>query len=300
MINYIMEDSLNYMNAVSEASQALNQVNALKEQASMIFQEKKETLGSEIELPAEISITGFGGFLGKKALGFVSEKIGEAIKPLGISEDTIGKAMSGDITGALEQGAMEIQPAVESAVGDIVPDELLSGIGILGRVSSGLENIGSLNLSSVPPELDVSGIYNQGLEDLKAQMGVSDVEFNQYTNISLNDIKMPTFNDASQAGSDIEMTDFSTIGSSEVSSGASAVADTVGTTVAETVGETVGEVAGAEAIGAGLDATGILAPVGALVGLIGGLVGFFEGKKTEEETAPEVMAPVLNPSSQFI
>jgi len=37
-----MEDSLSYMNAVSEASQALNQVNALKEQADMIFQEKKE------------------------------------------------------------------------------------------------------------------------------------------------------------------------------------------------------------------------------------------------------------------
>jgi hypothetical protein len=288
-----MEDSLNYMNAVSEASQALNQVNALKEQANMIFQEKKETLGSEIELPAEISITGFGSFLGKKALGFVSEKIGEAVKPLGISEDTIGKAMSGDITGALEQGAMEIQPAIESAVSEIVPEEVLSGVGML-------QNIGSVNLSSVVPELDIGSVYTQGLEDLKAQMGISDNEFNQYSNISLNDIKMPSFNDASEAGADVEMTDFSTIGSSEVSSGASAVADSVGATVAETVGETVGEVAGTEAVGAALDATGVLAPLGAVVGLIGGLVGFFEGKKTEEETPPEVMTPILNPSSQFI
>lgn len=296
-----MEDSLNYMNAVSEASQALNQVNALKEQANMIFAQKKETLGSEIELPAEISITGFGGFLGKKALGFVSEKIGEAVKPLGISEDTVTKAISGDISGALEQGVMEIQPAVEGAISQVVPEEMLSeGVGILGKVSSGLENIGSINLSSISPELDIGGIYNQGLEDLKAQMGVSDTEFNQYTNISLNDIKMPTFNDASQADNEIEMTDFSSVGTSEVSSEASTVADTVGTTVAETVGETVGEVAGAEAAGAALDATGVLAPLGAIVGLIGGLVGFFEGKKTEEETAPEVMGPVLNPASQFI
>jgi hypothetical protein len=51
---------------------------------------------------------------------------------------------------------------------------------------------------------------------------------------------------------------------------------------------------------AGLDATGILAPLGALVGLIGGIVGFFEGKKTEEETPPEIMTPIFNPSSQFI
>lgn len=291
-----MEDSLNYMNAVSEASQALNQVSALKEQATMLFEQKKETLGSEIELPAEISITGFGGFLGKKALGFVSEKIGEAVKPLGISEDTIGKAISGDISGALEQGATEIQPMVESAVGDVLPEEVLSGVGILGRVSSGLENIESINLSSVVPELDMGGIYNQGLEDLKAQMGITDNEFNQYTNISLNDIKMPTFNDASEAGADVEMTDFSTIGSSEISSAASAVVDTVGATV----GEAVGEVAGVEAAGAALDATGVLAPLGAVVGLIGGLVGFFEGKKTEEETPPEVMAPILNPASQFI
>jgi hypothetical protein len=291
-----MEDSLNYMNAVSEASQALNQVTALKEQATMLFEQKKETLGSEIELPAEISITGFGGFLGKKALGFVSEKIGEAVKPLGISEETIGKAISGDISGALEQGASEVQPMIESAIGDVVPEEVLSGIGILGRVSSGLENIGSIDLPSIAPELDIGGIYNQGLEDLKAQMGISDNEFNQYSNISLNDIKMPTFNDASDAGADVEMTDFSTIGSSEVSSSISAVGETVGASV----GEAVGEVAGVEAAGAALDATGFLAPVGALVGLLGGIVGFFEGKKTEEETPPEVMAPVLNPSSQFI
>jgi len=296
-----MEDSLSYMNAVSEASQALNQVNALKEQADMIFQEKKETLGSEIELPAEISITGFGGFLGKKALGFVTEKIGEAVKPLGISEDTVGRAMSGDISGALEQGATEIQPAVESAISEVLPEEMISeGVGILGRVSSGLENIGSIDLPSISPELDIGGIYTQGLEDLKAQMGFSDTEFSQYTNVSLNDIKMPTFNDASNAGADVEMTDFSTIGSSEVSSGASAVADTVGETVGTTVAETVGEVAGAEAAGAALDATGVLAPIGALVGLIGGLVGFFEGKKTEEETAPAMPTPILNPSSQFI
>jgi hypothetical protein len=321
-----MEDSLNYMNAVSEASQALNQVSALRQEAEMQFQQKKEQLGQELQLPSEISITSAGAYLGKKALGYVSEKFGSTISDVaskvGISEDTVGKALSGDISGALEQGAGEVSQtvsgAVEGAIGQA--EGLVSGVigqaeGVIGSVSSGLENISTLNIPSITPEMDVGNMYSQGLEDLKAQMGISDNEFSQYTNVSLNDIKPFGFNSPTQAGSEVEMTDFSTIGTPT----SSAPAEALGTSTAEestaeasTAGETAGEagveagvetaaeVGGAEAAGAALDVTGVLAPIGALVGLIGGLVGFFEGRKEETETMPVVPTPILNPSDQFL
>ena len=323
-----MEDSLNYMNAVSEASQALNQVSALRQEAEMQFQQKKEQLGQELQLPSEISITSAGAYLGKKALGYVGEKFGstisEAASKVGISEDTVGRALSGDITGALEQGAGEVSQMAEGIVGGAISEAqglvggavseaqgIVGGIvgqaeGILGRVSSGLENIPTLNIPSISPEIDIGNLYSQGLEDLRAQAGIDENMFREYSNISLDNIRQFSFNRPISASEPVEMTDFSTIGDTSAeaattgaeaaTTGAEAGAEAVGTTVAETAGE----VAGAEAVGAGLDATGILAPIGGLIGLIGGLVGFFEGSKQESETMPVVPTPILNPSSQFL
>ena len=331
------------MNAVSEASQALNQVNALRQEAEIQFQAKKEKLGQELELPSEITLTTAGGYIGKKVLGYVSEKFGstitEAASKVGISEDTVGKALSGDISGALEQGTQEVTGALEGAVGqaqqmvgeavgqaqemvgeavgqaqEMVGGIVEEGAGVLGRVASGLENIQSLSPSSIMPEVDIGSIYNQGLEDLRAQAGIDENMFREYTNVSLNDMKTFSYNNPAPA--EVEMTDFSNIGAPTTSApaeavgtataeeatadatttGAEAGAEAVGTTVAETAGE----VAGAEAVGGALDATGVLAPLGALVGLISGLVGFFEGHHEESETMPVVPTPVLNPSSQFL
>jgi hypothetical protein len=330
-----MEDSLNYMNAVSEASQALNQVSALRQEAEMQFQQKKEQLGQELQLPSEISITSAGAYLGKKALGYVSEKFGstisEAASKVGISEETVGRALSGDITGALEQGAGEVSQMAEGIVGGAISEAqglvggavseaqgLVGGIvgqaeGVIGRISGGLENIGSINLPSISPEIDIGNLYSQGLEDLRAQAGIDENMFRDFTNVSIENSRPFSFNNP--APQEVEMTDFSTIGTPSTT----IPAESLGTSTAEastaeapTVGETAGEagieagvetaaeVGGAEAAGAALDVTGILAPVGALVGLIGGLVGFFEGTKEESETMPVIPTPILNPSSQFL
>ena len=320
------------MNAVSEASQALNQVTALRQEAEIQFQAKKEKLGQELELPSEISLTTAGGYIGKKVLGYVSEKFGSTISDVagkvGISEDTVGKALSGDFTGALEQGTQEVTGALEGAIGqaqemvgeavgqaqEMVGGIVEEGAGVLGRVASGLENIQSLSPSSIMPEVDIGNLYNQGLEDLRAQAGIDENMFREYTNVSLNDMKTFSYNNPAPA--EVEMTDFSNIGAPTTS----APAESIGTTTAEeatadatttgaeagaeavgtTVAETAGEVAGAEAVGGALDATGVLAPLGALVGLIGGLVGFFEGHHEESETMPVVPTPILNPANQFL
>jgi hypothetical protein len=137
--------------------------------------------------------------------------------------------------------------------------------------------------------------------------------FREYTNVSLKDNTPFSFNSPKPA--DVEMTDFSTIGTPSTTAPAEAMgtptvedATAEATTVGDTAGEagieagveTAAEVGGAEAVGAGLDATGIRAPLGALVGLVGGIVGFFEGRKEESETMPVVPTPVLNPSDQFL
>lgn len=314
-----MEDSLNYMNAVSQASQALNQVTALRQEAEMQFQQKKEQFGQALELPSEISFTTGAGYLGKKVLGYVSEKFGSTITDVaskaGISEETVGKALSGDITGALEQGAQEVSQtvagAVESAVGQaqgmvggVVEGAIEEGTGILGKISSGLENIPSINIPSISTEDSIGNMFNQGLEDLRAQSGIDEASFREYTNVSLDDLKSFSYN-SPPAPAEVEMTDFSTIGTPSTTAEAGVeAAETGGEVAAETTGEVAaevtGEVAGAEAVGAGLDATGILAPLGALVGVIGGIVGFFEGRKEESETMPVVATPILNPASQFL
>ncbi len=107
-----MEDSLNYMNSVSEASSVLNQLGALQQQASMQFEEKKQALGQEIEIPSELTLTAVGSVLGKKAIGLISEKLSSTVSDVaskaGISEETVSKALSGDIQGAIEQGTQEV------------------------------------------------------------------------------------------------------------------------------------------------------------------------------------------------
>jgi hypothetical protein len=313
-----MEDALNYMNSVSEASQALNQVTALRQEAEMQFQQKKEQLGQELELPSELTLTAAGSYLGKKVLGYVGEKFGSTISDVagqvGISQETVGKALSGDISGALEQGAQEVSTAVsgavESAVGqaqEMVGGLVEEGTGILGRISGALENIPSLTPSSIMPDIDIGNIYNQGLEDLRAQAGIDENIFRDFTNVSIENSRPFSFN--TPQPTEIEMTDFSNIATpaTEATTTAEAstaeavsTAGTAGEAGAVATAETVGEVAGAEAVGAGLDVTGVLAPIGALVGLIGGIVGFFEGHHQEAETMSEAPTPILNPSSQFL
>ena len=280
-----------------------------------------------MELPSEISFTTFGGYLGKKALSYVGEKFGstitEAASKVGISEETVGKALSGDISGAIEQGTQEVTGAVEGAIGQaqemvgegisqvqgVISSGLEEGAGILGKISGNLENIPSIIPSSIIPEVDVSNMYNQGLEDLRSQMGIDEASFRDFTNVSIENSRPFSFNNPSQAGQEVEMTDFANVGtpsttepaeSTIAGEGAEEGAEAVGESVAETIGEAAAETAGAEAVGAGLDATGILAPLGALVGVIGGIVGFFEGRKEESETMPVIPTPILNPSSQFL
>ena len=313
------------MNAVSEASQALNQITALKEQAQYQFQQKKEQLGQEIEIPSEITLTAAGSYLGKKVLGYIGEKfssnISEAASKVGISEETVGKALSGDISGAIESGTQELTSAAENIGSQIssTAENLFSqaaetATGVISKVAGNLENIPQVSLSSVMPETDIGNIYSQGLEDLRFQAGIDENAFREYTNVSIENARPFSFNNPSAAGQEVEMTDFANVGTPSTTGAAEAAgtegteavseAATTGADVAGEAGaaaaETVAEVGGAEAAGAALDATGVLAPLGALVGLIGGIVGFFEGHHQESESLSEAPTPVLNPSAQYL
>lgn len=347
-----MEDSLTYLNAVSEASQAMNTVTALKEQAQAQYQQGKERIGSEFELGGEIGVGTLGSYLAKKAGGFISEKLGGTVGDLagkvGISEETVGKALSGDISGALESGTQEVTAfggdlvaGAQSLIGgtlegvtttaqtmagsllsqgeSVISEATQSATGILGRVSSGLDNLPSLSTISINPESSLNSIYSQGLNDLKAQMGIDDETFRNYTDISLNESRQFSYNNPmGNAGQEIEMTDFaaqpyestSTIGSvgSEVTQEVSTAAGELGaeaggaTTEAVTSAtEAVGTVA-AEAVGevAATTALDFLGPIGALAGLGLGLWSFFHGEHEEAATPPPApYVAALNPSAQF-
>jgi len=318
-----MEDSLSYLNAVSEAGQALNQVTALKEAAQMQFEQKKQALGSEYQLGGEISLTAAGGYLGKKALGFISDQVKEGASQLaskvGISEETVGKALSGDISGAIQQGGQEITQAASEAASEVASNLVSgaesmidqAGTGILGRVSSGLENIPSLSTPSISSDSSIGDIYTQGLEDLKSQMGIDDATFRDYTNISLNESRPFSYNTPQSGGGEVEMTDFAAqpaaAGSSEaatseaVSTAAEAVApaaESAGADVATTVGESVGESVAAEV--GGDVASAVLGPIGGLVALGLGIWSFFHGEHEESSAPPPpVFTATLNPSAQF-
>jgi hypothetical protein len=336
-----MEDSLSYLNAVSEAGQALNQITALKEQAQMQFEEKKQALGGEYQLGGEISLTAAGGYLGKKALGFISDQVKEGASQLaskvGISEETVGKALSGDVSGAIEQGSQELVGGAQSMIGQavegvtttaesmvgqltsagesVISEATQAGTGILGRVSSGLENIPSLSTPSISSDSSIGDIYSQGLDDLKSQMGIDDASFRDYTNISLNESRPFSYNTPQSGGQEVEMTDFAAqpteaAGSSEaassaaesageaVSEAAAPAAESAGADVAETVGETVGESVAAEV--GGDVASVVLGPIGGLVALGVGLWSFFHGEHEESAAPPPpVFTATLNPSAQF-
>jgi hypothetical protein len=329
-----MEDSLSYMNAVSEAGQALNQVTALKEQALMQFQEKKQALGSEYQLGGEITLGTAGSYLGKKVLGFIGEKVKEGATDLaskvGISEETVSKGLSGDISGALEQGAGELVGGAETMLGQtvegittqaetmvgqltsagesIISEATQAGTGILGRVSSGLENIPSLSAPSISTESSISDIYSQGLDDLKSQMGIDDATFRDYTNISLNESRPFSYNNPQSGGGEIEMTNLAAEPSTTITStaegataaetGGATAAETTGTSVAETVGESVGEGVAAEV--GGDVASAVLGPIGALVSIGLGIWSFFHGEHEEQSTPPPApFVASLNPSAQF-
>jgi hypothetical protein len=332
-----MEDSLSYLNAVSEAGQALNQVTALKEQAQMQFEEKKQALGGEYQLGGEIGLTAAGGYLGKKALGFISEQVKEGASQLaskvGISEETVGKALSGDVSGAIEQGGQELVAGAQSMIGQavegvtttaesmvgqltsagesVISEATQAGTGILGRVSSGLENIPSLSTPSISSDSSIGDIYTQGLEDLKSQMGIDDASFRDYTNISLNESRPFSYNTPQSGGGEVEMTDFAAqpteaAGSAEaatseaVSTAAEAApaAESAGADVATTVGESVGESVAAE-VGSDV-ASAVLGPIGGLVALGLGLWSFFHGEHEEQSTPPPApFVAALNPSAQF-
>ncbi len=330
-----MEDSLSYLNAVGEASAALNQITALKEQAQIALQQKGEEAAEPFKLGGEISFTTAGAYLGKKALGYVSEKLGTTVSDVaskvGISEETVGRALSGDISGAIEQGGQELVAGAESMIGQTVEGitttaetmagQLVSagesviseatqvGTGILGRVSSGLENIPSLNVPSISPETNISDIYTQGLEDLRSQMGIDEASFRDYINVSLDESKQFSYNNVESGGQEVEMTDFSAQSSSGVASGESVSADvgesvsadvgeSIGQSIGETIGETVGETV-AETVGGDV-ASAVLGPIGGLVALGLGLWSFFHGEHDEEQATPApVYTAMLNPSSQF-
>jgi cell division septum initiation protein DivIVA len=330
-----MEDSLSYMNAVSEAGQALNQITALKEAAQMQFEEKKQAIGSEYQLGGEIGLTAAGGYLGKKALGFISEQVKEGASQLaskvGISEETVGKALSGDVSGAIEQGGQELVAGAQSMIGQavegvtttaesmvgqlssaaesVISEATQAGTGILGRVSSGLENIPSLSTPSISSDSSIGDIYSQGLDDLKSQMGIDDASFRDYTNISLNESRSFSYNTPQSGGGEVEMTDFAAqpteaAGSAEaatseaVSTAAAPAAESAGADVAETVGESVGESVAAEV--GGDVASAVLGPIGGLVALGLGLWSFFHGEHEEQSTPPPApFVAALNPSAQF-
>lgn len=343
-----MEDSLSYMNAVSEAGQALNQITSLKEQAQMQFQEKQQALGGEYQLGGEITLGTAGSYLGKKVTGFLADQVKEGASNLaskvGISEETVGKALSGDITGALQQGSQElvgggetllnqtvsgITTQAETMLGQlsgasesVISEATQSATGILGRVSSGLENIPSLSTPTISTENSIGNIYSQGLDDLKSQMGLDDATFRDYTNVSLNESRPFSYNSPQSGGQEIEMTNFasaepstsaattaaeSTTASATTSAEtASSAAASTGEAAGEAAGSTAGEVAGesiSEGVGVAVGgevASAVLGPIGGLVALGLGIWSFFHGEHQEASTPPPApYVATLNPSAQF-
>lgn len=141
-----MEDSLSYMNAVGESSSVLNQITALKEQAAMKFQESKQTEGQEIEIPSDLALTTIGGVVIKKVVSAVAEKLGSSVSNIaskvGISEDTVSKALSGDVQGALEQGSQEVGQAATNLLGNVgetITGAISGATGEAGAIAGGVE-----------------------------------------------------------------------------------------------------------------------------------------------------------------
>ena len=364
---------MNYLSALNETGGIMNQVASAREMVDQQVEEKKQEYGIPSEMIAETA----GIYLGKKVLGMVAEKFGGDVanvaSKVGISTETTGKLLSGDVEGAV-QGAVEdiqanvgglVSGAVEQAtsavsglvsggLGEAVSGAISGGLGegVAGAISGGLGEavsgaisgglgeavsgavsgliaegssalsgaFGGLvsNASGIVGELasNVSGVianpisieesanalYEGTMSDLASQAEMEAGSLRNFGNVGMGS---NVANDTSQVG-DVELTDFSTVGSDVAETGtavASGTAVETGTAVAE-AGATAGAEAGAitgeavagglEAVAGGLSTTGILAPLAGILGLIGGLVGIFE----EHKSAPAPIIPVLNPSSQ--
>ena len=352
---------MNYLSALNETGGIMNQVASAREMVDQQVEEKKQEYGIPSEMIAETA----GIYLGKKVLGMVAEKFGGDVanvaSKVGISTETTGKLLSGDVEGAV-QGAVEdiqanvgglVSGAVEQAtsavsglvsggLGEGVAGAISGGLGeaVSGAISGGLGEavsgavsgliaegssalsgaFGGLvsNASGIVGELasNVSGVianpisieesanalYEGTMSDLASQAEMEAGSLRNFGNVGMGS---NVANDTSQVG-DVELTDFSTVGSDVAETGtavASGTAVETGTAVAE-AGATAGAEAGAitgeavagglEAVAGGLSTTGILAPLAGILGLIGGLVGIFE----EHKSAPAPIIPVLNPSSQ--
>jgi hypothetical protein len=324
-----MEDYLNYMNSVSESESVLNQVSAIKEnilnQGEEAFSqvelsdENKDQLKEQIlGLPSELAISTAGTFLAKKALSYVSSKIG-------VSEDTVSKFVSGDIEGGLKQGLGELATKNLPVGGQGSPaeDPDLQG-STLEDPPMEPEQEGDIELDDLsPPSQDdaldmLAGEERPAMSSADLPEGAGAIEDLQTPIMDAGESLISSAGDiasgiASSAGDVVNAG--GEIATSVINSAASTAAD-VATSVASTAGDvagavasTAGEVAadtaaaGLEAAGAALDATGIGAIAGGFLGLIGGIVGFFEGShhSAPKEVAPILpFEPILNPSSQIL
>jgi hypothetical protein len=289
-----MEDYLNYMNSVSESESVLNQVNAIKESVvnqADIKEEEKDQLKEQITgIPSELLISSAGAYLGKKAISYVASKIG-------VSEDTVGKFVSGDIEGGLKQGLGEVGKNNMPSYGQEAEQEL-------PEPEMAPEQAGDIEMQDLtPPSQDealnmLAGEERPTMtnEDLPEGAGaIEDVE------TPITDIGEDITSGLTDIGETVSSTvgDVITSGLDTVGSVITSGLDTVGSVVGD-VASSVAETAGAEAVGAGLDATGVLAPLGALVGLIGGFVGLFEGMHHDAPKIVQAYEPMLNPSSQIL
>jgi hypothetical protein len=354
-----MEDYMNYLSALNETGGIMNQVASAREMVDQQVEEKKQEYGIPSEMIAETA----GIYLGKKVLGMVAEKFGDQVanvaSKVGISTETTGKLLSGDVEGAVQGAVEDIQAnvgglvsgaveqatsAVSGGLGEGVAGAISGGLGeaVSGAVSGGLgeavsgavsgliaegssalsgafgglvsnatgivgelaSNVSNVVANPINIEESANALYEGTMSDLASQAEMEAGALRNFGNVSMGS---NVANDTSQVG-DVELTDFSTVGSDVTGTAvASGTAVETGTAVAE-VGATVGATAGAEAgaitgeavaggleaVAGGLSATGILAPLAGILGLIGGLVGIFE----EHKSAPAPFIPVLNPSSQ--
>ena len=309
------------MNAVSQASSALNQLNVLKEQGDMQFEQKQQQVGQEIEIPSELSLTAGASFLGKKLIGAVAEKVSSSVSNIaskvGISEETIAKAASGDIQGALEQGAQEVGTTISNTIsgaageaGTAVSEAVSSLAGSAGATEGGLtsalsslseggvSNIAS-SLSSQFGELSsgivgrVAGIANN-LPSIAAPTINIESAANMYSQ-GLEDVQSQfSFNSvpSAPAGAEIEMqnvTDFASAAptdAADVADAAQAVSEATAAASAEaSAGASAVEAAVSGVATAGEAAAGVAGAEAAGAGLdatgilapLGALVGLIGG-----------------------
>jgi hypothetical protein len=274
-----MEDYLNYMNSVSESESVLNQVNAIKENIINQAEEKvelKDQLKEQITgIPSEMLISTAGAYLGKKAITYAASK-------LGVSEEAVGKVVSGDIEGGLKQG-----------LGDLISNNMP----VIGQGTQAEE----LQLQGPTMEAEQGGdIELQDLSPPSQEEALGMLRGQERPAVSAEDLPEGAGGIEEGAGAGQQaITDTAEAVNATVETAGETAAETAGTAAGE-VGAEVGAEAGLEAAGAALDVSGIGAVAGAFLGLIGGLVGLFEGSHHDAPKIVEPYEPLLNPSSQIL